>query len=171
MKWDDSNHETEPAGNKPPPRPPRVTATGFAPGDDPEGYRRFGKNLRATIAAAADGEGRFIRRSGDRGYYGHVQLLIEPNKKGKGIEVIYSVSSDEIPAGYSKPIIEGVREALECEMIIGHRIVDERCIDDIVARVVGGSYDEADSSDIAFKLAGIFAVKDALKKAKPVRIM
>jgi Elongation factor G, domain IV len=168
VKPDDSNPETKPAGNRPPPRPPRVTATGFAPGDDPES--RFGKNLRATIASAADGEGRFIRRSDSRGFHGHVLIQIEPNQKGKGIEVIFSVPKDEIPTGYSKPIIEGIREALECEMRIGDRLVDERCIDDIVVRVVGGSYDKADSNDLAFKMAGIFAVKDALKKTEPVKI-
>jgi Elongation factor G, domain IV len=171
MKRDDSNQETKPAGNKPPPRPPRVTATGFAPEDDPERDRRFGKNIRATIAASAHGEGRFIRRrSAGRGQYGHVQIQIEPNKRGKGIEVIFSVPNDEIPASYSKSIIEGVRLALESEMLIGHRVVDERCIDDIAVRVVGGSYEETDSNDLAFKMAGIFAVKDALMKTEPVKI-
>jgi elongation factor G len=99
-----------------------------------------------------------------------VQIQIEPNKRGKGIEVIYSVPSDEIPARYSKPIVEGVRTALEGEMVIGHRVVDERSIDDVMVRVVGGSFDETDSNDLAFKMAGIFAVKNALKKTEPVKI-
>jgi len=99
-----------------------------------------------------------------------VQIKIEPNKKGKGIEVVYSVPSGTIPALYSKPIVEGVRIALEGEMVVGHRLVDERCIDDVTVRVVGGSYDETDSNDLAYKMAVIFAVKDALKKTEPVRI-
>jgi elongation factor G len=99
-----------------------------------------------------------------------VQIRIEPNQRGKGTEVIYSVCSDEIPARYSKPIVEGVRCALEAEMVIGHQIVDERSIDDVIVSVVGGSYDETVSNDLAFKMAGIFAVKDALKKTEPVKI-
>jgi elongation factor G len=75
-----------------------------------------------------------------------------------------------VPAEYLKSIVEGVQAVLEGEMVIGHRIVDEGCIDDIMVRVVGGSYDNADSSDVAFKMASIFAVKDALKKTEPVKI-
>ena len=79
-------------------------------------------------------------------------------------------SCGAIPERYSKSIVEGVRIALEGEMVVGHRVVDERSIDDVVVRVVGGSYDEIDSNDLAFKMAGIFAVKDALKKTEPMRI-
>jgi elongation factor G len=162
--------QAAPAGGKPPPRPPQASVTGLAPGDDPEKHPRFGKNLRATITAVADGEGKFIRQSGGRGQHGHVLIRIEPNKKGKGIEVINSIPGKAVPAKYFKPIAEGVRLALECEMVIGRRVVDERCIDDVTVRVVGGSYDEADSNDLAFKIASIFAVKDALKKTEPVKI-
>lgn len=170
MKRDDSKPETKPSGNKPPPRPPHSFATSLAPDNDPERNRRFGKNLRATIAAAAEGEGRFVRRSAGRGQYGHVQIRIEPNQRGKGVEVIYSVPGDEILSRYYKPIIAGVRCALEGEMVVGYRVVDAHSIDDIIVRVVGGSYDEKDSNDLAFKMAGIFAVKDALKKTEPVKI-
>jgi elongation factor G len=99
-----------------------------------------------------------------------VQIRIEPNKKGKGIEVLFDVPGHDIPRTYYKPIMEGVRRALEFEMVIGHRIVDERSIDDVLVHVVGGSYDQIDSSDLAFEMAGIFAVKDALKKTEPVKI-
>ena len=127
--------------------------------------------MRATIAKAAEGEGRFIRRSVGRGQYGHVQIRIKPNKRGNGIEIINSASDDEIPTKYSKSIGEAVRFALESEMAIGDQVVDEHCIDDVLVRVVGGSFDATDSNELAFKMAGIFAVKAALKKAKPVRII
>jgi elongation factor G len=169
MKDDGQQPETKPAGNRPPPRPPRSSVAGLAPEDDSDS-RRFGKNLRATVAYLAKGEGRFTRRSGGRGHYGHVQLQIEPNKRGKGIEIIYKIPDDLIPASYTKPIVEGVRIALEGEMVIGDQVVDENCISDIVVYVVGGSFDQNDSNDLAFKMAGIFAVKDALKKTKPVKI-
>jgi elongation factor G len=169
MKNDDQQPETKPAGNRPPPRPPRPGIAGLAPeGDSDSG--RFGKNLRATIANPAKGEGRFSRHSGGRGHYGHVQLQLEPNKKGKGIEIIYEIPDVLIPASYTKPIVEGIRVALEGEMEIGNQVVDENCISDIVVHVVGGSFDQSDSNDLAFKMAGIFAVKDALKKAEPVKV-
>jgi elongation factor G len=169
MKEDDQQPETKPAGNRPPPRPPRSGIAGLAPEDDSDS-RRFGKNFRATVANRVKGEGRFTRQSGGRAHYGHVQLQIEPNKRGKGIEIIYKIPDDMIPASYTKPIVEGVRIALEGEMAIGGQVVDENCISDILVNVVGGSFDQTDSNDLAFKMAGIFAVKDALKKTEPVRI-
>ena len=170
MKPDDSKPDPKPTGNRPPPRPPRLVVAGLAPEGDPN-ERRFGKNLRATIANATKGEGQFIRQSGGRGQYGHVQLQIEPNKSGKGIEIIYKVPNDKIPASYSKSIVEGVRFALEAEMAVGGQIVDENCISDIIVQVVGGSFDPTDSNDLAFKMASIFAVKSALAKAEPIRVV
>jgi elongation factor G len=169
MKDDDQQPKTKPAGNRPPPRPPRSGVVGLAPEDD-SNSRRFGKNLRATIANLVKGEGRFIRHSGGRGHYGHVQLQIEPNKRGKGIEIICKIPDDVIPASYTKPIVEGIRIALEAEMVIGDQVIDENCISDIVVHVVGGSFDQKDSNDLAFKMAGIFAVKDGLKKTEPIKI-
>ena len=169
MKEDDQQPETKPAGNRPPPRPPRSSIAGLAPEDD-SGSRRFGKNLRATVANRVKGEGRFARQSGGRGHYGHVQLQIEPSTRGKGIEIIYKIPDDVVPARYTKSIVEAVRIALEGEMVIGDQVVDENCISDIVVHVVGGSYDQNDSNDLAFKMAGIFALKDALKKTEPVKI-
>ena len=119
---------------------------------------------------AADGEGRFVRQSGGRGHHGHVRIRIEPSKKGKGIDIINHAPEDEIPAKYITAADKGIRIALEGEMVVGGQIVDERCIDDVLVHVTGGSFDLADSSEIAFELAGIFAVKDALKKTKPAKI-
>lgn len=171
MKRDHLKPETKPAVNRPPPRPPHRTARGLIPGDeDPGKKQRFGKRWRATTTKVANGEGKFIRSSGSSGHYAYVQVRVVPNQKGKGIGIIYEAHSNEIPAKFSKSVTDGVRFALEDGITIGHPAVDEHPIDDIVVHVVGGSYHETDSSDLDFKLAGIFAVKDAVKKAEPVVI-
>jgi len=125
---------------------------------------------RATITATADGEGRFIRNSASRRQYGHVRTRIEPNQKGKGIEIIYEASCDEIPERFSNSVTDGVRVSLGGDMVIGHPAVDGHPIDDIIVHVVGGSFHKTDSSDLAFKMAAIFAMRDAMKKAEPVEI-
>ena len=125
---------------------------------------------RATISKVAYGDGRFIRGSGSRSHYGHVQVRIEPNQRGNGITIAYEAPDNEIPARFSKSVIDGVRFSLEGEMVIGCPAVDEHPIDDIVVRVVGGSYHETDSSDLDFKMAVIFAMRDAMKKAEPIVI-
>jgi elongation factor G len=119
---------------------------------------------------AVDGEGRFVRQSGGRGHHGHIRIRIEPNKKGKGIHITNDAPEDEIPAKYITAADKGIRIALEGETVVGGQVVDERCIDDVRVHVTGGSFDPVDSSELAFELAGIFAVKDALKKTKPVKI-
>jgi elongation factor G len=129
-----------------------------------------GKKWRATITEAADGEGRFIRGAEGRRHHGHVRVRVEPNQRGKGIEIICKAPSNEIPAKFSESVAEGVRSALGGDMVIGHPAVDEHPIDDIIVHVVGGSYHQTDSSDLDFKMAGIFAMRDAMKKAKPVVI-
>jgi elongation factor G len=159
VKNDDPQPKTQPSGGKPPPRPPSRTAVGLGPeGDDSD------KKHRTTITTIAYGEGKFIRQSGGRGQYGHVKVKIEPNGRGKGVEVISDVSSGVIPTKYIKPVTEGVREALDAGVVDGTPIVD------IVVHIVDGSFDESDSSEIAFKMAAIFALKDAMKKANPIMI-
>ncbi len=159
MEKDDQQPKTEPAGNKPPPRPPRGTAVGLSPeGGDPN-------KRRATITKAATGEGKFIRQSGGRGRYGHVIVRIEPNGKGKGIEIT-TEDAGAIPAQYIKPAIKGVFEALEGGIAIGQPSADVRIVD-VVVRIVDGSFHETDSSDLPFIMAAFFAIKDAVKKAEP----
>jgi elongation factor G len=161
MKNDDPQPKTQPSGNKPPPRPPRDTAVGLGPSDDSD------KKRRATITKVVFGEGKFIRQSGGRGQYGHVKVKIEP---GKGVEIISDVSSDAIPTKYIKAVTDAIREALDSGELINNPAFEGHPIVDIIVRVVDGSFDETDSSDLAFKMAGIFAIKDAVKKADPIII-
>jgi elongation factor G len=159
MEKDDPKPETKPAGNRPPPRPPYGTAVGLGPdGDDSD------KKGRVTITKAADGEGKFIRESGGLGQYGHVIVKIAPNARGKGILISSDVTSDTIPEKYIKPITDMIREGLD------EGIYDGRPMVDILVRIVGGSWDKRDSNEMAFKMAGIFALKDAVKRAEPITV-
>jgi elongation factor G len=117
---------------------------------------------RETVTSAAEGEGKFIRQSGGKGQYGHVILKIEPNAKGKGIEVINETVGGSIPKEFIKPSIEGVMEGANNGVVAGHPVVD------VIVRIVDGTFHAVDSSELAFKMAGIFAFKDAMKKAGPI---
>ncbi len=119
-------------------------------------------SYRETIRAAAEGEGKYIKQSGGRGQYGHCWLKIEPNEQGKGFEFIDAVKGGTIPKEYIPAIGKGVKEAVERGFLAGYPIVD------IKATVFEGSYHEVDSSEMAFKMAGILAFKEAAAKAKPV---
>jgi elongation factor G len=99
-----------------------------------------------------------------------VIVKVEPNGRGKGIEIITDMRSGAIPAEFIKHAARGVREALAGGMVIGHPSVDDHLVVDIVVRVIDGSFHETDSSELAFLMAGIFAVKDAVKKADPIVI-
>lgn len=116
---------------------------------------------RETITLPAEGVGKFIRQSGGRGQYGHVVLKIEPNEKGAGNEVINEIVGGVIPREYIKPSTDGIHEAALNGTVAGYPVIDFK------ARIVDGSYHEVDSSEAAFKMAGIFAFKDAMAKAKP----
>ncbi len=117
---------------------------------------------RETINAAADGEGKFIRQSGGKGQYGHVVVKIEPNEKGKGIEVINEIVGGAIPKEFIKPSTDGILEACNNGVVAGYPVVD------VKVRIVDGSFHEVDSSELAFKMAGIFGFKEAMKKAGPI---
>ena len=168
MKEDDLQPKTEPSGNRPPPRPPHRTAVGLSPDGDDSG-KKSDKKYRTTITKVASGEGRFIRQAGGRGHYGHVIVKVEPNGRGKGVEIISEVSSSAIPAKYINSVTDGVRAALG-GIVIGNPAVDDHPIVDIVVRVIDGSFNETDSSDLSFSIAGIFAMRDAMKKADPIMI-
>jgi elongation factor G len=117
---------------------------------------------RETVLTAADGEGKFIRQSGGKGQYGHVVIRLEPNAKGKGVEVINEVVGGSIPKEFIKPSTEGILEGANNGVVAGFPVVD------VIVRIVEGSFHEVDSSELAFKMAGIFAFKDAMKKAGPI---
>jgi len=117
---------------------------------------------RETVTVHADGEGKFIRQSGGKGQYGHVVLTLEPNEKGKGIEILNETVGGSIPKEFIKPSIEGIKEGANNGVIAGHPVVD------VIVKITDGSFHEVDSSEMAFKMAGIFAFKDAMKKANPI---
>ncbi len=117
---------------------------------------------RETITIPANGEGKFVRQSGGKGQYGHVVVTIEPNEKGKGIEVINETVGGSIPKEFIKPSTDGINEAANNGVVAGYPVVDA------IVRIKDGSFHEVDSSEMAFKMAGIFAFKDAMKNAKPI---
>jgi elongation factor G len=117
---------------------------------------------RETITKPADGEGKFIRQSGGRGQYGHACVQIQPNEKGKGIEVENKIVGGAIPKEYIPAVIDGIEEAIKGGVYAGYQVID------IKVQVVDGTFHEVDSNELAFKMAGIFALKDAFKKAHPI---
>src|SRR6266487_2476950 len=114
---------------------------------------------RETITKAAEGEGKFIRQSGGRGQYGHALVEIQPNEKGKGLEIEDKIVGGAIPKEYIPAVIDGIEEAIKGGVLAGYQMID------VKAQVVDGSFHEVDSNELAFKMAGIFAFKDAAKKA------
>jgi len=117
---------------------------------------------RETILAKATGEGKFIRQSGGKGQYGHAVVKIEPNEKGKGIEVVNEIVGGVIPKEFIKPTTDGIMEGANNGVVAGYPVVD------IIVRIVDGSFHDVDSSELAFKMAGIFAFKEAMKAANPI---
>jgi len=117
---------------------------------------------RETVTGAADGEGKFIRQSGGKGQYGHVIVKMEPNEKGKGVEVVNEIVGGTIPREFIKPSTDGILEGANNGVIAGFPVID------VIVRIVDGSFHEVDSSELAFKMAGIFAFKDAMKKANAI---
>jgi elongation factor G len=117
---------------------------------------------RETITKPADGEGKFIRQSGGRGQYGHACVQVQPNEKGKGIEIENKIVGGAIPKEYIPAVIDGIEEAIKGGVYAGYQVID------IKVQVVDGTFHEVDSNELAFKMAGIFALKDAFKKAHPI---
>ena len=116
---------------------------------------------RETITKSARGEGKFVRQSGGRGQYGHAIISIEPNTRGAGIEIVSKVVGGTIPKEYIAPTMAGIQEAIDSGVLAGYPLVD------LKVAILEGSYHEVDSSELAFKMAGIFALKDAVKHANP----
>ncbi|HZS50193.1 MAG TPA: elongation factor G [Bryobacterales bacterium] len=117
---------------------------------------------RETIRKAAEGEGRFVRQTGGRGQYGHVKITVEPLPQGSGFQFENAIVGGAIPKEFIKPVEAGIQEALESGILAGYEMVD------VKATVYDGSYHEVDSSEMAFKIAGSMALKDAVRKANPV---
>ena len=114
---------------------------------------------KETITKVAEAEGKYIRQSGGRGQYGHCWLRIEPQEKGAGYEFVDEVRGGVIPKEYIPAIGKGVKEALDKGVMAGYPMID------VKVAVFDGSYHEVDSSEAAFKLAGSFALQEAVKKA------
>jgi elongation factor G len=119
-------------------------------------------NYRETIRAKAEAEGKYIRQTGGSGNYGHAKIRIEPNEPGKGYEFSNDTKGGTIPKEYIKPIDQGIQEALLGGILAGYEMVD------VKVSLYDGSYHDVDSNEMAFKIAGSMAFKEAARKAKPV---
>ena len=117
---------------------------------------------RETITTNAHGIGKLIKQSGGRGQYGHVEVDVRPAARGKGLTVENKIVGGIIPREYIPAVKKGIEEAVLNGVVGGYQVIDAH-ID-----IIDGSYHDVDSNELAFKLAAIFAVKDAFKKAKPV---
>ena len=116
---------------------------------------------RETIRKPAKGEERYVRQTGGRGQYGHAVLEIEPNEPGAGFEFVNQIVGGVIPREYIPAVEKGVVEAMEGGILAGYELVD------IKVRLVYGSFHEVDSSELAFKIAGSIAFKNAARAASP----
>lgn len=114
---------------------------------------------RETIKKHAEGEGKYIRQSGGRGQYGHCLIRVEPKDRGTGFEFVNAVKGGNIPSEFIPPIEKGIKEALENGILAGYPVVD------LQVTVYDGSFHEVDSSEMAFKIAGSYAIQDATKRA------
>ncbi|NLD07729.1 MAG: elongation factor G, partial [Lactobacillus sp.] len=119
---------------------------------------------RETIKREADGEGKYIKQSGGRGQYGHVLLRIEPKDRGTGYEFVNEIKGGTVPKEYIEPTNKGVKEALDRGFLANYPMVD------VQVTLYDGSYHEVDSSELAFKMAGSFAMRDAVSKADMILI-
>ncbi|MFA7301322.1 MAG: elongation factor G [Candidatus Shapirobacteria bacterium] len=133
--------------------------------------REFGVNVktgapqvayRETISINADGEGKYIHQSGGHGQYGHCKVHVEPKARGEGVEFVNAVKGGAIPSNFIPAIEKGVRETLTKGIIAGYPCTD------IKVTVYDGSYHDVDSSEMSFKLAGNYAIKDAFGLANPM---
>jgi elongation factor G len=117
---------------------------------------------KETILSPADGEGKLVKQSGGRGQYGHVICKVTPNERGKGITIENKVVGGTIPKEYIPAVQKGFNEAVLNGVVAGYPVID------VHVDIIDGSYHDVDSNEMAFKMAAIFALKDAMKKAKPI---
>ena len=119
-------------------------------------------SYKETIRKSADVDTKYKRQSGGAGQYGHVKMIVEPNEQGKGYEFINKVVGGAIPKEYIPAVDAGIKGAMQNGVLAGYPVVDVKCT------VYDGSYHEVDSSEMAFKIAGSMAFKEAMRKADPV---
>jgi len=119
-------------------------------------------SYRETILKKAAAEGKYIRQTGGRGQYGHVILDVEPNQRGAGYKFVNKIVGGIIPKEYIPAVDKGIKEAIETGVIAGYPVCD------VIVTLYDGSFHEVDSSEIAFKIAGSMAFKEAFKKASPI---
>jgi elongation factor G len=117
---------------------------------------------RETITKPVDVEGKFIRQTGGRGQYGHVKIKAEPLPRGSGFEFVNAIVGGIIPKEYIPAVQKGIEEAMQSGPLIGFPVVD------VKVTLYDGSYHEVDSSEMAFKIAGSMAIKEAVQKGDPV---
>ncbi len=117
---------------------------------------------RETITREAQAEGKFVRQTGGHGQYGDVWIKVAPNERGKGFEFVNAIVGGAIPKEYIKPTELGIKEALDNGIIAGYPMID------VKVTLFDGSYHEVDSSEMAFKMAGSMAIKEAVRKAAPI---
>jgi len=117
---------------------------------------------RETIGSSSEGVGKFVRQSGGRGQYGHAVINLEPLEKGKGVELENKIVGGAIPKEFIKPTLDGIKEAALGGVVAGYPVIDFK------VTLIDGSFHDVDSSEMAFKMAGIFAFKDAMQKASPI---
>lgn len=119
-------------------------------------------SYREGILSSADGEGKFVRQSGGRGQYGHAKIKVEPLEPGKGFEFENNIVGGAIPKEFIGPTQQGIEEAMQNGVLGGYEVLD------VKVSLYDGSFHDVDSSEMAFKIAGSMALRDALSKASPV---
>ncbi|MBK4728608.1 elongation factor G [Oxynema sp. CENA135] len=117
---------------------------------------------RETVRKAITAEGKFVRQSGGKGQYGHVVIELEPGDPGTGFEFVSKIVGGSVPKEYINPAEQGMKEACESGILAGYPLID------VKVTLVDGSYHDVDSSEMAFKIAGSMAMKEAVMKASPV---
>lgn len=117
---------------------------------------------KETITKPSKAKTKYVKQTGGRGQYAHVELEIEPNERGKGVEVVSKVVGGSIPKEYIQPTIKGIEEGLATGVLAGCSMVD------VKVAIVFGSYHEVDSNEMAFKICGSMAVKEACQSASPI---
>ena len=119
-------------------------------------------SYKETITIPGNAKTKYVKQSGGRGQYAHVEIEIEPNEKGKGNEVVSKIVGGVIPKEYIPAVIAGINEGLSTGVVAGYNMVDTK------VRIVFGSYHDVDSNEMAFKICGSMALKEAAKTCKPI---
>jgi elongation factor G len=119
-------------------------------------------SYKETITVQSESKTKYVKQSGGKGQYAHVEIIIRPNEKGKGVEINNKIVGGVIPREFISPTIKGIEEGIQTGVLAGYSLVD------VIVDIVFGSYHDVDSSEMAFKICGSMALKDAARKAKPI---